>query len=211
VAAAFLERHVAGLAKAADAHRTISSEFVSRWGSMPITDIQPSEIAVAIRAIVKRGTPYQAHIALGYLRRMFSWAIGMHEFGITESPVERLRAKDLIGSRLPRARVLTDSELYAVWRAAGEMGCPFGPLIQLLILIGQREREVSEMSWAELDFANRLWTIPARRMKGDRAHEVPLGADAIALLEVLPRFTAGGFVFTTTGDVKPVNGFSKAK
>jgi integrase len=48
-------------------------------------------------------------------------------------------------------------------------------------------------------------------MKGGRAHEVPLTSDALALLGELPRFTGGEFVFTTTGGVKPVNGFSKAK
>src|SRR5205085_7849366 len=34
---------------------------------------------------------------------------------------------------------------------------------------------------------------------------------AVALLEALPRFTAGDFVFTTTAGAKPINGFSKAK
>jgi len=40
---------------------------------------------------------------------------------------------------------------------------------------------------------------------------VPLAPEALALLRGLPRFTGGECVFTTTGGVKPVNGFSKAK
>jgi hypothetical protein len=40
---------------------------------------------------------------------------------------------------------------------------------------------------------------------------VPLAGDALALIEGLPRFTSGSFLFTTTGEAKPVNGFSKAK
>ncbi len=67
------------------------------------------------------------------------------------------------------------------------------------------------MAWQEVDFGRRLWTIPAERMKGDRAHEVPLSPDALALLKSLPRFNAGDFVFSTTSGAKPVNGFSKAK
>lgn len=83
VAGEFLERHAAGLKKSAEAKRIIEREFVKRWGSRPITDIMPEEIATAIRAIVKRGSPYQAHNVLGYIRRLFNWAIGTHEFGIS--------------------------------------------------------------------------------------------------------------------------------
>lgn len=198
-----------------------------------MTDIRPDEAAAAIRAIVNRGAPYQAHNALGYLRRLFGWAIGTHEFGIQVSPVERLSPKDLIGKREARERVLTDAELRAVWQAAAgdtdasgiaearrrdikrdpskPLGFPYGPVIRLLILTGQREREVAEMSWSEVDFDQRLWTIPAARMKGGPAHEVPLGPEALAMLQSLPRFNGGNYPFTTTGGTKPVNGFSKAK
>jgi integrase len=211
VASQFLDRHAAGLRKAAEARRIIEGEFVNRWRHRAITDILSEEAAAAIRAIVNRGAPYQAHNALGYLRRLFNWAIGTHEFGIDASPVDKLRPADLIGKREPRDRVLSDAELAAVWAAADRLGYPYGPLFRLLILTGQREREIADMTWLEVDPSNELWTIPATRMKGGRAHEVPLCADAMALLQALPRFTAGAFVFTTTAGAKPVNGFSKAK
>jgi len=81
VAAEFLERHASGLKKSAEAKRIIEAEFVKRWGGRPITDIMPEEVAAAIRAIVKRGAPYQAHNALGYIRRLFNWAIGTTNSG----------------------------------------------------------------------------------------------------------------------------------
>jgi integrase len=211
VAAEFLERHASGLKKSAEAKRIIESEFVKRWGPRPVTDIMPEEVAAAIRAIVKRGSPYQAHNALGYIRALYNWAIGTHEFGVISSPVERLKPKALIGEREARDRTLLDGELRAVWNAAGAMGYPYGGIFRLLILTGQREREVADMHRSEVDFEKKLWTIPGPRMKGGRAHEVPLAPDALALLRGLTRFTGGDFVFTTTGGAKPVNGFSKAK
>ncbi len=211
VATEFLERHAAGLRKAEEAKRIVDVEFVRRWGARPVGDIRPEEVAAAIRAIVKRGAPSQAHNSLGYLRRLFSWAIGTHEFGIDASPVERLKPKDLIGSRVARERVLTDGELAAVWRATPSVGYPYGPLFRLLILTGQREREVADMRWAEVDMAQRLWTIPAARMKGGRAHEVPISEPARSLLAGLPRFNEGDCVFSTTNGRTSVNGFSKAK
>ena len=211
VANAFLERYGSKLAKVADMRKSLLIDFGSRWADRPAIDIRAEEVAAAVREIVGRGSPYQAHNALGYLRRMYNWAIGTHEFGIEASPVDRLRPKDLIGKREMRERVLTDAELRAVWDAAAHMGYPYGPLIRLLILTGQREREIADMSSSEIDASAALLTVPASRMKGDRLHAVPLCGDALAMLESLPRFNGGKFVFTTTSGEKPVNGFSKAK
>jgi len=211
VAAEFLDRHASSLSKADEARRIIETEFGSRWNARPVTEIMPEEVAAAIRAIVKRGAPYQAHNAMGYLRRMFNWAIGTHEFGLTVSPLAQLKPKDLIGKRKERERILSDVELRAVWEAAGEMGYPYGPLFRTMILTGQRETEIAEMHRLERDLVQKLWTIPGERMKGGRAHEVPLAPDALKELSELPEFSGGPFVFTTTGGKKPVNGFSKAK
>jgi integrase len=212
VAADFLDRHVhaSGLKKEREA-RTIIGEFAKRWGARPITDITLHDASAAIRAIVDRGARYQAHNAFGWLRGLFNWAIGTGEYGIDVSPVERLRPAKLIGNRDARERTLTEDELRAVWAAAGEVGYPYGSVFRMLILTGQREREVADMSWSEVDLDEKLWTIPAARMKGGRAHEIPLAPAALALLAELPRFTGGDYVFTSTDGMKPVNGFSNGK
>jgi integrase len=227
IARAYLDRHK-GLAKHGEATRILEAEFIKKWGTRPAGDILPEEVADAIRAIVKRGAPYQAHNALGHLRRAYNWAVNSHEFGLVSSPVSVLRPKDLIGARKPRTHILTDDELRAIWKVcdagpvpktgkrlrapadATIMGYPYGPIIRLLILTGQRENEVAGMAWHEIDLDQSLWTIPAWRMKSGRTHEVPLAPDALALLVSLPQF-AGPNVFSTTGGTKAVNGFSKTK
>jgi integrase len=213
VAAEFLERHASKLKKNGEAKRIIEAEFVKRWGPRPIGDILPQEISAAIRAIVKRGSPYQAHNALGYIRGLFSWAIGTGEFGITTSPVDRIKPKALIGEKVARDRVLSDIELRAIWAAAGKMGYPYGPVFRLLMLTGQRELEIAGMSRAEVDDPENpgLLTIPASRMKGGKTHEVPLTPKAAEIVKSLPSFSAGDYVFTTTDGLKSINGFSKSK
>jgi len=211
VAADFMDRHTSKLRKAKQAKAIINAEFVKRWKDWPIVDVGPLEAAQAIRAIVARGKRYQAHNAFGYLRRLFNWAIAAGEYGIEVSPVSRLRPAELIGAREPRVRVLRDEELRRVWRAAYAIPYPYGPLVQFLILTGQREREVADMTWAEVDLDKQLWTIPAERMKSDRAHEIPLAPAALSLLEALPDWKGGDYVFSTTAGKKPVNGFSKIK
>ena len=41
------------------------------------------------------------------------------------------------------------------------------------------------MTWPEVDFETRLWTVPAARMKGGVEHRVPLTDEMLALLEPL--------------------------
>jgi integrase len=109
-----------------------------------------------------------------------------------------------------RDRVLSDDELFLVWEAADRIGYPFGPLVQVLALTGQRRDEVGCMRWSELSLESRLWTLPRERTKTDTAHEVPLSDKAIVALKALPRLAQSDFVFSSNG-AGSVSGYSKAK
>jgi integrase len=211
VAADFLDRHAVKLAKAKEVRTIIETEFMPRWRNRPIEMMRPEDIGPAIRAIVNRGAPAQAHNAFANLRNLFNWAIGTGEYDIKTSPLQNLSPKSLIGERVIRQRILSDVELRAVWNASDDLGYPYGPVIRLLILTAQRLKQVSDLSWVEIDLDNAIWSLSVERMKGDAAHLVPLAPVVLALLEKLPRWTRGDFAFTTTEGRKPVNGFSKAK
>jgi integrase len=58
-----------------------------------------------------------------------------------------------------------------------------------------RTGEVIGAKWDEIDIANKLWTVPATRMKAGKEHRVPLTPAAIKLLEALPREDGNDFVF----------------
>lgn len=197
--------------KGAVVERELRSEFITRMGKRPIDSITPHDIVKVLDDAVTRGAPYQAHNLLGHVRRLFNWAIARGVYGLDRSPCDRMKPADVIGKKALRTRVLRDVELFALWRGAGRLGYPFGPLFRLLALTGQRKSEVAEARWREFDIAKRLWTIPAARMKADAPHVVPLTDEAVAVLQSLPRFREGDHLFTTTHGKKPVNGFSKAK
>ena len=57
--------------------------------------------------------------------------------------------------------------------------------LEFVILTAARTGEVIGMTWGEVDFENRLWTIPALRMKAEAEHSVPLTDRAMALLNAL--------------------------
>lgn len=52
-----------------------------------------------------------------------------------------------------------------------------------LILTAVRSGEARGARWDEMDFENKVWTIPAERMKRAREHRVPLSDAAVNLLE----------------------------
>jgi len=67
--------------------------------------------------------------------------------------------------------------------------------LELLILCASRAGEILGARWEEIDFAERLWTIPAARMKGGEEHRIPLCDRAIAILEEMRLCRRNDFVF----------------
>ena len=211
----FLKRHVKGQRRAVQVEREIRKELIPLWKDKQIDQITRSDVVTLVEAIADRA-PYQAHNILGHVRTFFGWALDRGRYGLETSPCDRLKPGRIIGEKKPRQRVLADDELRAFWKATGRLGYPYGPLIRLLLVTGQRRSEVAEARWPEFDLAAKLWTVPPERFKSDSSHRVPLSGDALAIIESLPRFGGkspgtGDFLFSTRFGQLPVNGFAKAK
>jgi integrase len=174
------------------------SEFAKAWEGRRLAEIG------ILDGIVARGAPVGANRAFAQFRKMCRWAVSR---GIIErSPAEGIEPPS---TETVRDRVLSLDELRLVWRAAERQGFPFGPIIKLLILTGQRRSEVGGMEWGEIDLENRLWTIPATRAKNRRQHTIPLSPQAMGIIKGLPRFSGSKFCFTVRNTAP--SGFAKAK
>jgi integrase len=180
------------------------AEFVEAWKGRLLREIGKPDIHRVLDAIVARGSPVTANRKFAQLRKMCRWAVSR---GIIEhSPCDGV---DPPSAEKSRERVLDTDEMRFVWRAADDLGFPFGPIVKLLVLTGQRRSEVGGMAWRELDLEKGIWTIPAERSKNKRQHALPLSPEAIAIIESLPRFSGSRFVFSP-GKIAP-SGFSRAK
>jgi integrase len=104
--------------------------------------------------------------------------------------------------------MLTDHELASVIMAARRMARPYGSIVEMLALTGQRREEVAQMVWDEIDFETRTWTLPASRAKNGKPHFVHLSAPALEVIERAPRL--GHFVFSLSG-IRPFQDFTNAK
>ena len=81
-----------------------------------------------------------------------------------------------------RTRVLSISELSAVWRACDDN--VYGAIVRLLILTGQRREEIGGLRFDEV--RDGVIVLPLSRTKNKRAHAIPLSAPAQAILARQP-------------------------
>ena len=77
--------------------------------------------------------------------------------------------------------------------------------LEFCILTAARSGEVLGACWSEIDFAAKVWTIPACRMKAGREHRIPLSDRALAIIEKLSETRTGDFVFAGQRRGKPLS------
>jgi integrase len=148
-----------------------------------------------------RARPSAAHHAFIAIRTIMNWAVRR---GLLEvSPVPALRFK-----ATSRARILTDEELTAVWKRAVQVGYPYGTMVQLLILAGQRRGEIAGLrrSWIKDSWL----TFPTGFTKNKREHRIPIGEQCKQIIEGIKGDT--DLLFPARGQAtRPFSGWSKAK
>ena len=67
--------------------------------------------------------------------------------------------------------------------------------LEFLTLTAARSGEVRGMEWDEVDLVNKIWVVPAIRMKAKREHRVPLSDAAVLILNRIKQENDGLLVF----------------
>jgi integrase len=189
----------------AETKRTFERDLKPALGTKPIGEVTRRDVRELIEAIVERGSPSHANHVLAYARAFLNWAVSNDL--IERNPCDGLK---MPAPAVERDRALDDREIRLFWLACDQIGWPFGPLFQLLLLTAQRRDELAQAEWTEFDLDRAVWTLPRERTKNDKAHIVHLSSSAVQILAALPRAGEHGFLFTTTGD-SPVSGFGRAR
>lgn len=189
--------------------RTLKLHVEPHWKDRPISEIRRADVHEVLDGLVQAGKVGTAREVRKHLSRLFNWAIDREL--VTDSPIHGMKRGDLEKNE-EAGRALTDDELRHIWKAAGDLGYPFGPMFQLLMLTGQRRGEWASAARSEVDTARKVLEVPKARYKGGRDHVVPLPDPAWAIFEGLPEWEGNDYFLLSTRDGKvPVSGFSKAK
>jgi integrase len=126
---------------------------------------------------VARRSPTSARLVRSWLSAFYTWALPR----LPDSAVNPVTYSIRIKANPPRERALSDAEIRDLWQALENLPVWRGP-IRLLILTGLRLMEVLDADWSEFNLSEGLWIVPASRMKGKKAHIVPITPEIRALL-----------------------------
>lgn len=172
------------------------------FGKRDVREITKADCTAFIETLWDRQAT--ARKAAEVIGKMFRWAEDRGD--IDRSPMDRVPRPKPSSAR---ERVLEDAELVLVLRAADAMQShPYGGLVKMLALTGQRRGEIGGLRWDEIDLESALIEVPKERTKSGRGNVIPLSQSAIELLRSMPRF--GDYVFSVNG-AKPLGNHSKLK
>ncbi len=153
-------------------------------GDIPIKDITPKMLLDMAKAIQERGANELAKRVIQMSKHIFQYAI------IT-GRADMNAAEPLKGLIKPKPKshfaALDHKELPEFLGALYSNKARLMPLthlaVQFMMLTFVRTREMIKAEWREIDFDEKIWLIPASRMKMKKDHLVPLSDQAIKILE----------------------------
>jgi integrase len=201
-AAAYIRAHEAGWRDQKSARQwksSISAYVDPVFGGVPVQAVDTALVMKALEAIwtIK---PETGRRVRGRIEAILDWAKARgHRQG--ENPARwRGHLENLLPLRSKVARVehhpaLPYRKLRAFMVELRREESIAATALEFCILTATRTSEVIGARWHEIDMAERLWVIPAARIKAEREHRVPLSDAALAILEKMASIRHGEFVF----------------
>ncbi len=177
------------------------------FGRMPITDITAP---IILKTLIKREKLEHYETA----RRMRSRIGGVFRYAVASGIVDAdptFSLQDaLISPTVTHRAAITDKDglsdlLKKIEIYSGQRTTIIA--LKLLIQFATRPGELRNAHWDEIDYAAKVWHIPASRMKMRKPHSVPLPDTALAMLSDLRKLTGWGELLfpAQTSSKKPIS------
>ena len=164
-----------------------------------LDEIGRAQIMAAVEKLAT--TPSEQQHAFVALRVMLNWCVKRGFLETSPLPPLSFRLE-------PRSNVVSDDDLAVIWERAIETGYPYGTIVQLLILTGQRRGEIAALrrSWLDDDQI----VFPAGFTKNKREHRLPISAMVEEVITSVP--DTGDLLFPARGsETRSFNGWGKSK
>lgn len=208
VAQNWIKRHVEArqLRTGKEVQRLLEKHVLPHWCDRVFVDIKRSDIAKLLDHIEDEHGAWTSDAVLTVLRTLSTWYAGRDDSYVP--PFVR-GMKRVPSQARKRSRVLTDTELAAVWRAAEANGA-FGAFLRLALLTGQRREKLVQMRFSDVS-ADGVWTIPTEAREKGNAGTLQLPKLALDIIAQQPRISQSPFVFPAKRGDGPISGHSKFK
>lgn len=198
----FAERKVGELKNKKHADQwssTIKEYAIPTIGQINVAEITVSHLLQILQPIWKSKTETATRVR-GRIEAVLDWATASgHRTGVNPA-----QWKGNLQQLLPApgklksvtAQPALPLGLASTWFAALKLADGLAATaLEFLVLTAARSGEVRGATWNEIELGQKIWTVPAGRMKGGRIYRVPLTNQAIAILDCAPRFPGTNFVF----------------
>ncbi len=164
-------------------------------GELPVDTITPPQVLNILRKIEDRGSLEIARKVLQRMSAVFRYAVQTGK--ATYNPAADMQGV-LKTRKVQHRAAISSDDLPQFLRdlAAGDIHVTTRLALQFTILTAARSGEARGAIWDEISLKEKLWVIPAKRMKMGTPHKVPLSKQAVAILERVGRlYGKKGLVF----------------
>ena len=187
--------------------RTVFPAVTAAINNLPVAEIDTPLVLKVLEPIWREKTETATRVR-SRIELVLSWAAA-REYRKGENPARwrghlqtMLPAPGKI-ARVEHHRAVPYREIGEFMAALRERQGVSARALEFTILTAVRTSEAIEARWSEFDLAEKVWTIPAERMKAGREHRVPLSARVLEILEGLPR--EGDFLFPGARKDRPIS------
>ena len=188
---------------------TLTAYVYPVLGAVPVDAVDVGLVMKAIEPIWA-AKPETASRVRGRIEAVLDWAAA-RGYRASENParwrghLDKLLPKKTKVRRVEHHAALPYPELPAFVAELRQQEGFAALALELAILTAARTGEVIGARWEEFNLAERLWAIPAERMKAEREHRVPLPGPALAILEQMAAIRQNEFVFAGERSGRPIS------
>jgi integrase len=123
------------------------------------------------------------------LERIFNYAI-LRGYREGDNPADGGKLKDAVARKTEQTKhhaALHYNDMPEMIQKIRTHTANAAPVLEFTILTALRVGEVTKARWTDIDFDNRVYSVPTEVMKMKRSHRVPLSARAVEVLRSMPR------------------------
>lgn len=165
-------------------------------GKMQVNEISVDDVLKVLKPIWTTKAPTAGNLR-GRIDKILGWATAMG-YRAGDNPASRdgplahlLPPLGKVKREKKHHAAVPYREVPAVVTEIRKLGSTSAKALLFTILTAARTGETLGATWDEIDFDEKLWTVPAARMKAGAEHKVPLSHEVIRLLNTLSRTTDG--------------------
>jgi integrase len=211
-AESYIETHKATWKNAKHAYQwpqSLGAFVYPVFGDLPVQAIDTALVIQALKPIWREKTE-TAIRTRGRIERILDWAKASG-FRTGENParwrghLDQLLPQPSKIAKVEHHAALPYAEIGEFMRLLRDQGGTAARALEFTILTAARTGEVIGARWDEIDFAAKVWNVPADRMKAGKLHRVPLSAAALDLLKGLQGASESPYVFPGGRRGKPLS------